>query len=253
MASLTQKELLALYGLSSSFDIVGDEQELAMAIAPDVFASLFLAVQMDMPFGDDQILEGIQWEEVSHLLGEGRGLNLEGQRTVALEFIQRAKALVGLAAGMEEAMALTETPEPVAAADRFVPVAVENKVLILGPRALGALKAASYLKPTDAPVLPIVLVVENADQKDKVKAWARDLLLPIEEVVDASLLYGGDAEKALKAVSRYYASERGMSPIVARTLKDLPEIARLLGVPEPEAFARQAEFEALRDLASYNL
>lgn len=74
------------------------------------------------------------------------------------------------------------------------------------------------------------------------------------KTVDASFPpYGGDVEKALETTRRYYASEKGMSAIVARTLDDLPEIARLLGMPEPEAFARQAGLEALQDLERHNL
>ena len=101
--------------------------------------------------------------------------------------------------------------------------------------------------------MPIVVVVENARQADKVKAWARDLFLSVE-VINASFPpYDGDVKKALEMTRRYYLSEKGKTPIVAETLDDLPEIARLLGVPEPEAFAREAELEALQDLESRNL
>lgn len=74
------------------------------------------------------------------------------------------------------------------------------------------------------------------------------------QVVNASLSpYDGDVKKALEMTRNYYASEQGIMPIVVETLDDLPEIARLLGVPEPEAFAEQAKLEALRDLERHNL
>lgn len=150
----------------------------------------------------------------------------------------------GSAGGLEE----TATVK-----NRLVPVALDNRVLILGPKALGILKAASYFQPTDVSAMPIVVVAENARQADNIRAWARDLFLSVEVVNAALPPYDGDVKKALEMTRGYYLSEKGMSPIVAETLDDLPEIARLLGVPEPEAFARQAELEALQDLESRNL
>ncbi len=136
---------------------------------------------------------------------------------------------------------------------RIIPVALENRVLILGPKALGILKAASYFQPTDVSAMPIVVVAENARQADNVRTWARDLFLSVE-VVNASLPpYDGDVKKALEMTRGYYQNEKGMTPMVAETLDDLPEIARLLGVPESEVFARQVELEALQDLESRNL
>ena len=157
--------------------------------------------------------------------------------------------------GLEERAAVVqEAPAPTAGRSRLTSVAVENHVLILGPGAIGVLTAASHLVPTDASAIPIVVVAENARQADQVKAWALDLPLLSVEVIDASLpTYGGDVEKALQMTIRYYAGEKGMSPIVARTLADLPEVARLLGVPEPEAFVREAELQAQQDLARHNL
>ncbi len=161
---------------------------------------------------------------------------------------------LSLATGMEEGATVQERPAQATATNRLASVAVENKVLILGPQAIGVLAAAAHLVPTDASSIPVAVVVENARQADYVKAWALDLPLVSLEVVDASLpAYGGDVERALEMTRRYYASEKGMAPIIARTLDDLPEIARLLGVPEPEAFARQAMLEAQRDLERHNL
>lgn len=158
------------------------------------------------------------------------------------------------AAGLEERTAVEEQPVPAAETNRLASVAVENKVLILGPKAIGVLQAASHLVPTDVSAIPVVVVVENARQAEQVKAWALDLPLLSVTVVNASLPpYNGSVETALEMTFRYYASEKGMSPIVARTLEDLPEIAAFLGVPEAEGFLREEALKAQQDLESRNL
>lgn len=77
-----------------------------------------------------------------------------------------------LTTGLEEATAVVREAGGNATAERnrLVSVAMENRVLILGPQAIGALTAFSRLVPTDGSSIPVVVVVENRRQAKRVKA-----------------------------------------------------------------------------------
>ncbi|MBI3322640.1 MAG: HEAT repeat domain-containing protein [Candidatus Omnitrophica bacterium] len=155
--------------------------------------------------------------------------------------------------GLEE-----ETVEQEVERIGVVEVAVENKMLILGPEAAGILQLASHVRPSDTPALPIVVVVENADQRVAVERWAQDLMVNVE-IIDVSTgiyalaPYNGNVDIVLRDLARYYASEKGMVPMVARTLSDLLEVTTFLGIPQAQFFAYQVQMEIREDLERYNL
>ena len=212
----------------------------------------FYLLERQEQTGDAVEREGLGW--VLGVLGAARDNALYGKNyaTPRRPIIELDGLEEPTPAGLEERAVVGETTGRTTG--RLISVAVENRVLILGPGAIGVLSAASRLVPTDASAIPVVVIVENARQAERVKAWALELTLLSVEVIDASLPpYNGDVDEALRLLSRYYASERGMTPIVARTLQDLPEIARFLGVPEPEIPAWVAGLEVLQDLERHNL
>ena len=114
------------------------------------------------------------------------------------------------------------------------------------------------MKPAGGQDLTIAAVVRDAEQKAKVERWAKDEMLTVK-VVDLSSgiyalpPYNGNEEAVLLSLARYYAGEKGMSPIVARTLNDLLEVTLFLGIPNAQLLAVQAGLEAWQDLERYNL
>ncbi len=133
-----------------------------------------------------------------------------------------------------------------------IPSVVEaKKVLILAPEALRMLGALAWLQPADGQPIPLVALAENADQAGEIRRWASDLGLNAEVIDVSAAPYEGNVPQALQMISRYYASENGLIPLVVRDLEALLEVAKFLGVAEPESFARMAEAAISEQVGQY--
>ncbi len=120
-----------------------------------------------------------------------------------------------------------------------VPSAVEaKKVVILAGEALRMLGALARLAPADGQPIPLVALASDAEQAQEVRTWAQDLMLEVDVIDISSGAYGATLAEAAQNVSRFYASEKGMTLEVALTLEDLLKVAKFLLVPQAELFTR---------------